>query len=460
MRKGVAWTWKLYHLNVFLLLLLLCLHDACCSPLNNLKSSGRPEKTGNGLLPQTSPTAAPEAQPLLPLLAPSPLAPFTNSTVPELSGSCPLNFAALGSMISMTSIDCAAPFAKYLANVMCCPQLETTLVVLVGQNSKYTNTLALNATLAEHCLSDFQKILESRGANDTLQQICSLNPSNLTEGSCPISDLHEFEATVDTSSLLSACGRIDLVNECCEQICQTAISEAARKLALKAYDLPSMGGSHVLSDQSPRANDCKRIVLRWLASKLEPSGAKDVLRGLSSCKNNRVCPLVFPNMGQSIKACDTGINNETACCRAMEKYVSHLQRQSFVTNLQALDCAASLGMKLQKANVTQNVYNLCHITLKDFSVQVTPEVSGCLLPSLPSDAILDQTTGISFVCDLNDNIPAPWPSASQSHASTCNKTVRIPALPAAASGQTGLYISYTRSLLLVVVSTLLVLLLP
>lgn len=29
MRKGVAWTWKLYHLNVFLLLLLLCEYFFC-----------------------------------------------------------------------------------------------------------------------------------------------------------------------------------------------------------------------------------------------------------------------------------------------------------------------------------------------------------------------------------------------------------------------------------------------
>ncbi|VFQ88607.1 unnamed protein product [Cuscuta campestris] len=440
-----------------ILFLLLCLHGTCCSPLNNLK--GFAEKLENGLLPQISPSSLPDAQPLLPLLAPSPLAPFTNSTVaPKLSGSCPLNFVSLESMITTTSIDCAAPFAKYLANVICCPQLETTLTILVGQYSKHgKNELALNTTLARHCLSDFQKILVGKGANNTLQQICSLNPSILSEGSCPISTVQEFEAMVDSSTLLSLCGKIDLVNECCEQICQSAISEAAEKLAAKAYGL-----SNVLPDQATRANDCKRVVLRWLASKLDPSGAKDVLRGLSSCKNNRVCPLVFPNMSRSINACKNGIKNQTTCCRAMGHYVSHLQRQSFITNLQAMDCADSLGMKLQKANVTQNVFDLCHITLKDFSVQVTPEVSGCLLLSLPSDVTLDQTTGISFMCDLNDNIPAPWPSASLLHASSsCNKTVKVPALPAAASsGETCVYVLDLGSILLVVMSTMLVLLLP
>lgn len=46
--------------------------------------------------------------------------------------------------------------------------------------------------------------------------------------------------------------------------------------------------------------------------------------------------------------------------------------------------------------------------------------SGCLLPSLPSDAIFD-SSGVSFLCDLNDNIPAPWPISSQGAASTCSK---------------------------------------
>nr|GLL23984.1 uncharacterized GPI-anchored protein At1g61900-like isoform X2 [Ipomoea trifida] len=369
MRKRAAQSWELYNQNVLLLVLLLCFHGSSCNPLSNLKGSVFTDKKDNGLLPQISPSAAPEAQPLLPLLAPSPLAPFTNSSVPKLSGRCPLNFAAVENMISVTSIDCAAPFAEYLANVMCCPQLETTLLVLAGQSSKDTNMLALNRTIAEHCLSDLQKILVSRGANDTLQHICTLNLSNLTEGSCPISDVREFEATVDSSSLLAACGKIDLVNECCEQICQNAITEAAGKLVANAYDLLKTDGSHALPNHSAKTDDCKRVVLRWLASKLDPSDAKDVLRGLSNCKNNRVCPLVFPNMGHHIKACEDRISNETACCSAMGSYVSHLQRQSFITNLQALDCASSLGRKLQKAKVTQNVYNLCHISLKDFSVQ-------------------------------------------------------------------------------------------
>lgn len=51
--------------------------------------------------------------------------------------------------------------------------------------------------------------------------------------------------------------------------------------------------------------------------------------------------------------------------------------------------------------------------------------SGCLLPSMPSDVIFDQYSGISFLCDLNDNIPAPWPSTSQLPAQSCNKSKLI-----------------------------------
>lgn len=43
----------------------------------------------DSMIPKISPTGAP--QPLIPLLAPSPLSPFTNISIPKLSGSF-LNF--------------------------------------------------------------------------------------------------------------------------------------------------------------------------------------------------------------------------------------------------------------------------------------------------------------------------------------------------------------------------------
>lgn len=436
MRDGVCSNFSV--LSVFLLVLFLCLHESHCSLPSYMKGSVLMEKSSDAFLPEISPSGAP--QPFLPLLAPSPLTPFTtNSTIPKLSGLCSLNFSAGESMISMTSIDCWAVFASVLANVICCPQLKATLHILIGQSSKDTNLLALNGTLAKHCLSDVEQILVSQGASDKLHQICSIHPSSLTEGSCPVKDVNEFESIVDSTKLLSACEQIDLVKECCNQICQNAILEAARKIALKAYELLSVDPPHALPEHSTRVDDCKNIVLRWLASKLSPGRAKGVLRGLSNCNVNKVCPLVFPDTRHVAKGCGNGTSNQTACCSSMDRYVSHLQKQSLITNLQALDCAASLGMKLQKANITRNIYNLCRITLKDFSLQAVGQESGCLLPSLPSDATLDKSSGISFICDLNDNIPAPWPSSSQLPASSCNKTVKIPALPAVASAQSGLY---------------------
>jgi hypothetical protein len=116
--------------------------------------------------------------------------------------------------MSITTTDCWASFAPYLANVVCCPQFDATVVIIIGQSSKYSRILALNKTHAKHCLSDVEKILESQGANDNLQNICSFHPENLTEFSCPVMDVDEFERTLDSSRLMVACGRIDPVNEC------------------------------------------------------------------------------------------------------------------------------------------------------------------------------------------------------------------------------------------------------
>ncbi|KAL3017556.1 hypothetical protein AAZX31_06G285300 [Glycine max] len=286
-------------------------------------------------LPPAIPPSSTQPQPFIPLLAPSPLIPFTNKSVPKLSGHCSLNFSAAQDIITTTATDCWTSFAPYLANVVCCPQFDAMLVTLIGQSSKYSGVLALNITRSNHCFSDVQKVLN--------------------------------------------------------------------------------------------------IVLRWLASKVDPSTANSVFRGLSNCNLNKVCPLVFPNVTSVVKECGNLINNQTACCKAIKSYVSYLQEQSFLTNLQALKCATSLGKKLQEANVSKNIYNLCRISLKDFSLQE----SGCLLPSLPSNAVFDGTSGIGFICDLNDNIVAPWPTTSYSLPSSCNRTTKLPSLPTATSSQNG-----------------------
>ncbi|XP_057429906.1 uncharacterized GPI-anchored protein At1g61900 isoform X2 [Lotus japonicus] len=406
------------------------------------------------MFPKLSPLGSP--QPFLPLLAPSPLAPFTNTSIPKLSGLCTLNFTTAESLLSVTAVDCWEGFAPFLANVICCPQLEATLTILIGQSSKFTDALALNSTVAKHCLSDVEQILMGQGGTGDLKHVCSVHPLNLTEAACPVKNVNDFNDIVDTSKLLTACEKIDPVKECCYQICQNAILEAATAIASKGSDILEMDASHVLPEHSIRVNDCRNIVLRWVASKLDPSHAKKVLRGLSNCNVNKVCPLVLPDTKQVAKGCGHGISNKTACCNAMESYVSHLQKQSFITNLQALDCAETLAMKLKKSNITEDVYSLCHVSLKDFSLQVGNQEAGCLLPSLPSDATFDMNSGISFLCDLNDNIPATWPSTSQLAASSCNKSVNIPALPAAASSQTCCL--YNHGVLFFVLVTLLFLL--
>ncbi|XP_029130374.1 uncharacterized GPI-anchored protein At1g61900 isoform X1 [Cajanus cajan] len=414
-----------------LLLLLLFMNKSQGSPIRVAEYSFSITTKVDALSPAISPSAQP--QPFIPLIAPSPLRPFTNNSVPKLSGLCSLNFSAAQDIMTTTATDCWTSFAPYLANVVCCPQFDAMLVTLIGQSSKYSGVLALNTTHASHCLSDVQKVLVSQGANGDLKNICSIHRTNLTEASCPVVFVDEFESIVDTSRLLTACRKIDPVNECCDQVCQNAIHYAARKIALN--DLSNSDGNHSLPGPTARINDCKNIVRRWLASKLDPSTANSVFRGLSNCNLNKECPLTFPNVTSVVKECGNLINNQTACCKAIKSYVSYLQEQSFVTNLQALKCAVSLGKKLQKENVSGNVYNLCHISLKDFSLQVGLQESGCLLPSMPSDAVFDETTGIGFICDLNDNIVAPWPTTSYLFPSSCNRSTKLPSLPTATSSQ-------------------------
>ncbi|KAJ6834976.1 putative GPI-anchored protein-like isoform X1 [Iris pallida] len=428
-----------------LILLLICVQYLCevggvtvgSTPLSHQLDSATMEAKDNTFMPKISPNSAPE--PLIPFLAPSPLAPFFNNSPPKLSGQCTLNFSAVDPLISTTAVDCWASFAPFLANVICCPQLQATLVILIGQSSKESGMLALDSTHGNHCLSDVQQILGSQGASYELQDVCSIQPENLTEGSCPVNDINGLESVVDSSQLLAACKKVDPVNECCSQICQKAILDAATKMASRYGGMASMDITDVLPEHAARVDDCRSIVLRWLSSRLDPLSATEVLRRLSNCNVNKVCPLTFEDTKSVADHCGDIIKNHTACCKSMSNYVSHLQKQSFITNLQALDCASLLGSELEKMNITTNIYSFCHITLKDFSLQVGSQESGCLLPSLPSDATFDPYTGISFTCDLNDNIAAPWPSASQMSSSSCNKTVNMPALPAATSSQTGGY---------------------
>eukprot|EP00262_Sarcandra_glabra_P020377 TRINITY_DN8083_c0_g1_i1.p1 TRINITY_DN8083_c0_g1~~TRINITY_DN8083_c0_g1_i1.p1 ORF type:complete len:108 (-),score=20.17 TRINITY_DN8083_c0_g1_i1:680-1003(-) len=85
-----------------------------------------------------------------------------------------------------------------------------------------------------------------------------------------------------------------------------------------------------------------------------------------------------------------------------------------------------------------NIYELCDVDLKDFSLQANG-LQGCLLRSLPADVVFDNYTGVSFTCDLSDNIDAPWPSSSSlSSLSLCAPEMSLPALPTSTtSGNSG-----------------------
>jgi hypothetical protein len=97
-------------------------------------------------------------------------------------------------------------------------------------------------------------------------------------------DVDEFERTLDYSRLMVLCGRIDPVNECCDQVCENAILDAARKIDLNG--MSNMDGCPVSLEHSARIDDCKNIVFRWLSSKFHPSSANNVLRRLSNCNVN------------------------------------------------------------------------------------------------------------------------------------------------------------------------------
>lgn len=204
----------------------------------------------------------------------------------NFSGNCSLKFSEADSVFSITAIDCWSSLAPYFASVVCCPQLDASLVILIGHSSRQNQKLSLNETHAKHCLSDVEQILESRGASNNLHEICSISPSNLT-ASCPVLDINDVESILDSPSLLATCGKINPTGECSNQVCQNTISAAAEKLAFRNKSVGSVSEIPVLLEKSSIFRDCKKIVLRWLASKLDSSSANRILRALASCDVNK-----------------------------------------------------------------------------------------------------------------------------------------------------------------------------
>ncbi|XP_009383433.2 uncharacterized GPI-anchored protein At1g61900 [Musa acuminata AAA Group] len=354
---------------------------------------------------------------------------FPSTYEPVLTGKCPVNFSSMSDIIDKTASDCSAPLAALVGNVICCPQVNSLMHIFQGAYGSESNMLVLNQATATYCFSDLISILASRGANSTIPTLCSVKLSNLTGGSCHVKDLVTFEKIVNTSKLLDSCSTVDPLKECCRPICQPAIMEAALQI--------SLGGASMLDNSRipgtaagiTVVNDCKGVVYAWLSRKLSSEAANTAFRILSGCKVNKVCPLEFEEPSSIIKACGDMAPSSLSCCSSLNTYIASIQKQMLITNRQAINCATFFGSMLQKGGVTTNIYELCNVDLKDFSLQSYGQ-QGCLLRSLPADIVFDNVTGFSFTCDLSDNIAAPWPSSSSlSTFSLCAPEMSLPALP-------------------------------
>ncbi|KAI7744712.1 hypothetical protein M8C21_029419 [Ambrosia artemisiifolia] len=331
---------------------------------------------------------------------------FPKTYKPVLTGRCPFNFSSISNIMEKTASDCSVLLASFVGNVICCPQFASSLHIFQGHFSNNSDSLVLqNATTADDCFSDIVEVLASKGANGSIPQMCSYKPSNLTGGSCPVKDINTFEKTVNTSKLLEACSVIDPLKECCRSVCQPAIMEAAFQIS-SSQTMVDKSMNTGLSNHVDVLNDCKGVVYSWLSRKLPSDAADTSFRILSACKVNKVCPLDMKEPVEVIKACRNVTGPSPSCCSSLNSYIAGVQRQMLITNKQAIICASFLGSLLRKGGVLTDVYELCEVDLKDFSLQ------GCLLRSLPADVGYDNSSGFSFTCDLSDNIAAPWPSSS------------------------------------------------
>jgi len=82
-----------------------------------------------------------------------------------------------------------------------------------------------------------------------------------------------------------------------------------------------------------------------------------------------VCPLEFKQPSEVLKACRNVAAPSPSCCSSLNTYMLGIQKQMLITNRQAIICASVFGSMLRKGGVLENVYELCDIDLKDFSVQ-------------------------------------------------------------------------------------------
>ncbi|RZB73658.1 putative GPI-anchored protein isoform C [Glycine soja] len=343
---------------------------------------------------------------------------FPTRYEPVLTGKCPVNFSHsdISSILDKTASDCSGPLAALVGNVICCPQFSSLIHIFQGFFSMKSDHLVLPNAVADHCFSDIISILASRGANSTIPTLCSIKSSNFTGGSCPVKDDSTFEKTVNTSKLLEACSTVDPLKECCRPVCQPAIMDAALQISGRQMMINNDENMAGEVNHTDYLNDCKSVVYSYLSKKLSFEAANTAFRILSACKVNKVCPLSLKEPTEVINACRNVAAPSPSCCSSLNTYIAGIQKQMLITNKQAIICATLFGSMLRGGGVMTNIYELCDVDLKDFSIQAYGQ-QGCLLRSLPGDVIFDNSSGFSFTCDLSDNIAAPWPSSSSSFAS-------------------------------------------
>ncbi|XWS09387.1 hypothetical protein CRYUN_Cryun40dG0080700 [Craigia yunnanensis] len=294
---------------------------------------------------------------------------FPTTYEPNLTGRCPVDFSAMSNIMGKTASDCSLPLAALVGNVICCPQLGSLLHIFQGYYSINSDKLVLRNAVANDCFSDIISILASRGANITIPALCSVKSLNLTGGSCPVMDVNTFEKTVNTSKLLEACSVVDPLKECCRSVCQPAIMEAALRISGTQMMLNENKNIVGETNNVDAINDCKGVVYSYLSRKLPPDVANTAFRILSACKVNKVCPLEFNQPSEVIKACRNVAAPSPSCCSSLNTYIAGIQKQMLITNKQAIICATMFGSILRKGGVITNVYELCDVDLKDFSIQ-------------------------------------------------------------------------------------------
>lgn len=81
------------------------------------------------------------------------------------------------------------------------------------------------------------------------------------------------------------------------------------------------------------------------------------------------CPLSLKQPSEVIAACQNVAAPSPHCCSSLNTYIAGIQRQMLITNRQAIMCAISLGSMLRKGGVMTNIYELCDVDIKDFSLQ-------------------------------------------------------------------------------------------